>query len=329
MRVDETGSPLMLGAVVLERLQRAAARGSDEVAARALVNELMLDRATRVAPELRFRIDEFAVQGSAYRNSDNNLALFAETLETRSTTPNLLKAGLRLRTDLTWDDPAYAVEFGTRVLWDAVFLDVPGTSLPAQEQADDAQLWGELRFNNLRLTLGEGGVGIVPFVRAAIDSEVTATPSPQNPKELLPHQLLLPQSAGLVANPGGVVREVRAGVVVQEDLAGVFYGEPVRFDFGVVAGLRLDVPLWILLLQSESDVRYLVPDDDDKSSDLALRLTSTLKLMLPVTATTNVFPFADAFVVSGKTEVNRDLGGSLVLGGGMGFADLFTLRSGE
>jgi len=324
--VDDAGAPLALRAVVTARLERAAARGNDEAAQRALVNELMVDRVARVRPELRFRVDELAAQGSAYRNSDNNLPLFAETRETRSTTPNLFTAGVRLRADLTWDDPAYAVELGTRVLWDLVILDVPGVSLPPQEQADDVQLWTELRFNNLRLSLGDGGVGIVPFVRAAVDSEVTATPSPVDPKQTLPHQLLFPQSAGLVANPGGVVREVRAGAVVQEDLAGLAGGDPVRVDFGVVAGLRLDVPVWILLLQSESDVRYLVPDADDKSSDLALRLTSTLKLMLPVNATTNVFVFADAFVVSGKTEVNRDLGGSLILGGGMGFADLFTLR---
>jgi 2',3'-cyclic-nucleotide 2'-phosphodiesterase (5'-nucleotidase family) len=324
--VDAAGAPLALRAVVVERLERAAERGSDEAAARALIAELMVDRTTRVAAELRFRVDELAAQGSAYRNSDNNLPLFAETRETRSTTPNLFTAGLRLRADLTWDDPAYAVELGTRVLWDVVILDVPGVSLPPQEQADDVQLWTELRFNNLRLTLGEGGVGIVPFVRAALDSEVTPTPSPVDPKQTLPHQFLLPQSAGLVANPGGLVREVRVGAVVQEDLAGVGGGDPVRVDAGVVAGLRLDVPLWVFLLQSESDVRYLVPDADDKSTDLALRLTSTLKLILPVNATTNVFLFADAFVVSGKTEVNRDLGGSLIVGGGLGFADLFTLR---
>lgn len=49
--------------------------------------------------------------------------------------------------------------------------------------------------------------------------------------------------------------------------------------------------------------------------------------MLPVNATANVF--VDAFVVSGKSDVNRALGGSLIVGGGggLGFSDLFAWRS--
>jgi len=136
---------------------------------------------------------------------------------------------------------------------------------------------------------------------------------------------LLPQSAGLVAAPGGLVREVRLGAVFQQDLSALTVGNDViNLDAGLVAGLRLDIPLWLFLVQSETDVRYFVPDSDDRPTDLAVRLMSTLKLVLPVNATTNVFVFADAFVVSGKSDANRALGGSLILGGGLGFADLFT-----
>ncbi len=38
-------------------------------------------------------------------------------------------------------------------------------------------------------------------------------------------------------------------------------------------------------------------------------------IVLPLSQTTNIFLFADAFVVSGKTDVNRDFGGSVILGG--------------
>jgi hypothetical protein len=115
--------------------------------------------------------------------------------------------------------------------------------------------------------------------------------------------------------------------VVQQDLSPLTAGDGrVNLDAGIVAGLRLEVPLWALLLQSDNDVRYLVPDGDDRSTDLALRFMSTTKLVLPVNQTTNVFIFADAFVVAGKTSVNSALGGSVIVGGGLAFADLFAWR---
>jgi hypothetical protein len=314
----EAGSALPLRTVVLARIEQV---GGAEAGGKRLVDELLIERIEPV-PEFRFRVEELAGQGSAYRNTPNNLPSFAETRETRSTTPDLYTLGLRLRADFTFDHPTFAVELGSRVLWNTVILDIEGVDLPPQEQADDVQLWTEVRLNNLRLSLGSGGFGIVPYVRAALDSEITATPLPSDPKQSLPHQLLLPQSIGLVASPNGVLREVRLGAVLQEDLSGLPGGDPARFDAGIVAGLRLDVPLWKFVLQSENDLRYLISDGDDRATDLALRLMSTLKLVLPINATTNVFVFADAFVVSGKTDVNREPGGSVILGGGMGFCRL-------
>ena len=323
--IDDAGTPLLLRQLVVDRLQTFAVAGYDAAGTRRFADALLHDRGGTVRAELRLRIDELGAQGSAYRNSANNLQLFGASGETRSTTPDLYTLGVRVRGDLTWDHPAYAVELGTRVLYNTLLVDIPDVVVAPQEQADDVQLWTELRLNNLRLSLGDGGVGIVPFVRAAVDTEVTATPLPGDPTKSLPHQLLLPQSAGLVAAPGGLVREVRLGAVFQQDLSALTVGNDViNLDAGLVAGLRLDIPLWLFLVQSETDVRYFVPDSDDRPTDLAVRLMSTLKLVLPVNATTNVFVFADAFVVSGKSDANRALGGSLILGGGLGFADLFT-----
>ena len=202
-------------------------------------------------------------------------------------------------------------------------FDIPGAVIQPQEQRDDVVASTELRVNKVKVGIADDDFQVIPFVQAAFDTEVTATQDPGDPTKTLPHQLVLRESAGLVAYPGPMVRELRLGGLVQQDFS---EAGGVHNDFGVVAAYKIRVPLvWQLLYDSELDLRYLVPDADDRPSDLALRVQSTHKIVLPLSQSIAFFVFVDAFVVTGKTAANSDLGWNGIVGAGMQFVDMWKL----
>lgn len=330
---DPEGEPLLVRDVGFAALERYTGEGGAHASDRtdAFVRDLFLDHAGDKTSEWRLRVDELSLQASAYRNTPNNLALFASSRETRTTTPDLYIIGARAKLDLTWDSPLLAWENGLRLTLSTQIIDIPGVDIPPQEQADDVVAYTELRLNNINLAIGTDDFQVIPFGRFALDSEVTQTPDPADATKSLPHQILVQQSLGLVSYPGTRLKEVRLGALVQQDLGELTQPikgsalNAVHLDYGLVAGLRFELPLWMVVLSSETDVRYLVPDGDDRASDLSLRLASTNKLIVPLGSSLHFFVFADSFVVSGKLEDNRELGASFIVGGGMGFSDVLKL----
>jgi hypothetical protein len=95
---------------------------------------------------------------------------------------------------------------------------------------------------------------------------------------------------------------------------------------GLTAGYKLALPLFgPATLVSELDVRFLIPDDDDRSIDLALALTNSNKLVVALGRQFSLFAMADLYFVKGKLEVNDEVGGSWILGGGLQFSRAFRL----
>jgi len=160
---------------------------------------------------------------------------------------------------------------------------------------------------------------VVPFSRLALDSEFTPTPRSPSEGTFFPHQALIRQELGVVANPDKIIKEIRLGALVQEDVGETFEGGRVYLDYGLTLGAKLSFPLLVFRFESTNDLRYLVPDSDDRVQDLALRFQSVNRLIIPVGKSFQFFVFGDFFSVRGKLPINREFGFSSVFGGGLSF----------
>ncbi len=290
--------------------------------------DLLLDHSDVVVDKTTAGFDELSLTGSAFRNSDN-IGLFASSRETRLANPDLYQLGAHVNAFYLYDGTWIASEWRALAQYDGIVVDIPGQDIPPQEQRDDIVLSSELRLNKVKLSVAGDAFQVIPFGQVAFDTEFTPVPLPNDPHKAFPHQLILRESAGLVAYPGPQIREVRLGALVQHDLseyaADTRVGA-VHHDAGVVAGYKLRVPLfWRFLYDSTLDLRFLVPDDDDRASDLALRMQWTHKLLLPLTEKTSLFLFVDAFVVSGKLDENKGVGWNAIAGAGIQLQELFKL----
>jgi len=328
-RPSSSGEALRLRAIVLPALEEGADPTAEDAtpAQRARVASWLENKSGELTSQWLVRVDELAATGSLYKNSPN-VGDFQASRETRTTTPDLYNLGLRLRSSVVYDGSFLAWDTGARALYHAIILDLGDGSFPRNEPLDDALLYSEVRLNRVRLSLDDGAYAVLPFVRAAVDTEFTPTTDPADPTVMFPHQALLQESAGLVAYLGTLVEEVRLGLLVQQDFSealvpGALAFTNVHLDAGLTFGMRLRVPVWILRLESELDGRYLAPDPDDRTADLALRVQSVNKIVVPLGSAFSVFAFADLFVVSGKLDANRTPGGSAIFGAGAEFRDVW------
>ena len=287
------------------------------------LKRMLADVSGELESRWELRIEELAFTGAVYRNSDR-VADFAATRQTRVNTPDNYSLGVRTDTALVYDGPGLAWENRIKAKLARVVLDIPGAEIPPQEQADDIQMWTELRINAVRLELGAARYPLVPYVRSALDTEFTATPNPtaERPFKTFPHQFLLPQSAGFVAFPGATFREVRLGALYQLDLS----ADDVHHDYGLILGTVFAWQIWgPLSFSTDVDLHYLVPDSDDRATDLSLLLASNHKLAVGVGSAVSVFGFADVYVVHGKLTPADHFGGSWIAGGGLEFRDTYRL----
>lgn len=198
--------------------------------------------------------------------------------------------------------------------------------MPPQERADDVVAYTEARINAIKVDVSKGGIPLVPFVRVSYDTEFTATPNPtaDDPTAKFPHQKIGRLQAGAVLYPGAVLLETRVAPVFQID----FSEDETRNDFGAELSYKLRWPIYEgLTFESDSQLLYLVPDGDDRDTDLAVRIGSQNKLLVPIGSLFSMFGFADLFYGVGKTDANNDIGGSAIVGGGFRFATTLKSRS--
>ena len=324
-RPDERGRGLTIGEVVSPLFESWLDPEGDTFDPKHApsLEALLLDHSKRYEPRWHLQVDELSVRGSSLGNT-SNVGTFAASKETRVNTPEHFSIGFRSHFGVKYDGPD--------VLWDnrvAAQLQrqefsVDGQPATVQEAADDLVLSSELRFNSVKIDLGEQAIPLVPYIQASYDTEFTAIESPteEDPDARLPHQHVVRAAIGQVMTPGNWLKEVRLGALFQED----FSEEPLRYDGGLVTGMKIELPLLeTVIFKSQLDIRYLFPDSNDTESDLGLVLTSVSQLVIPVTSGMNLLVFADYYLVQGKLESNRDFGGSQVYGLGLDFARYFRL----
>ena len=324
-RPHEDGRGLTIGEVVSPLFESWLDPEGDTFDSKnaAALEALLLDHSKRYEPRWHLQVDELSVRGSSLGNT-SNVGTFAASKETRVNTPEHFSIGFRSQFGVQYDGPD--------VLWDnrvAAQLQrqefsVDGQPATVQEAADDLVISSELRFNSVKIDLGEQAIPMVPYIQASYDTEFTAIESPteEDPDARLPHQHVVRAAIGQVMTPGNWLKEVRLGALFQED----FSEEPLRYDGGLVTGMKIELPVFeSVIFKSQLDIRYLFPDSNDTESDLGLVLTSVSQLVIPVTSGMNLLVFADYYLVGGKLESNRDFGGSQVYGLGLDFARYFRL----
>lgn len=324
-RPSADGKPLLIRDVVIGRIDRwqRPEEGGFDPARTDDFERMLLDHSHDLQGRWRLLADELSLKGAGYANT-SNVDTFAASKETRVTTPSHFSIGLRTDLGAEYDGPTVAWETRLRAHLLHQEFDIPGQDIPAQEAADDLVLSTELRINAIAVGIGQTKVPLVPFLQAAYDTEFTATSNPTDtdPHATFPHQHIVRGTAGLVMSPRVILKEMRLGGVFQED----FSESTVRYDAGLMAGFKLEMPLWgSLVLSSDLDFRYLLPDDNDAASDLGLVLTSVSKLTFPITEGISLFGFADLYYVQGKVEENKELGGSRQFGVGFDFSRVLNL----
>ena len=280
----------------------------------------LVEDGSELKTEYRLRLNSLGFTGSLFQNT-SNIRDFADTRETRLSTPDNFSLGGKLDLDFLVDGKLLGWESGIKAELARIVFDIPGQDIAPQERADDILIFSEARINAAKVNVAEAGMPLIPFIRLEYDSEFTATSDPSDlPDGQFPHQRLVNILVGTVLFPGDVLRELRLAPIAQLDLS----GDAFRTDFGVRLAYKLK---WNIApsvyFESNSSLSYLIPDSDDRSSDLALRLISKNNLVAPLWKNFSIFAFADLFYAVGKTSANDSFGGSSVVGAGIKYADIW------
>ncbi|HSI03783.1 MAG TPA: hypothetical protein VLC93_04880 [Myxococcota bacterium] len=326
----DTGRTL-LRSMVLDAFEREKQGPSGAID---YVEAMLEDESTKMVPRWKLMVNQLSLSASSYSNSDN-IRRFKDTRESRVTQSANTQYGIRANVAAVYDSAPFAWE--TRLRLDYAKLiarnDTNDNGVPdqriSQETLDDVVLSSELRLNALQFgTIGDV-LRVVPFVQAAYDTEFTrATENDQRQK-------LGRGIVGLVFFPGPRIREVRAGLLVQEDFS---QPSPYDLNWGVAAGYTVVVPLYQQLrLESTLDLRYLFPDQNDLPSDIGFYALDVTRVLWPFwQQKLSFFVSADIVVVRGKSDdvlladgttiSNRQFGGSWILSVGLDFSGVFTHR---
>ena len=178
-RPAQEGETLTVGDVVSPRFESWVDPKSETFDPRFLpeLEGLLLDHSERFEPRWHLLVDELSVRGSSLGNT-SNVGVFAASKETRVNTPEHFSIGFRSQFGVQYDGPD--------VLWDnrvAAQLQrqefsTDGQPATVQEAADDLVLSTELRFNSVKIDLGEQALPLVPYIQASYDTEFTAIESP-------------------------------------------------------------------------------------------------------------------------------------------------------
>jgi hypothetical protein len=289
-------------------------------------DNLLLDHSGQAMSRWDLDIAELSVSGSYYGNTKTSGpdGLYLESKETRVSTPANYNVYLRGDLGLKYEGPLIGWENRVQATLNRTVLDIKEIDVASKEQADDLVAWSEFRLNMIGIEMGKDRFPMMTFIRTAVDTEFTPTPNPtaRNQTATLPHQLLTRLSAGQVAFPGSWLKEARVGALFQADVS----NKPHRYDFGFMGYYRLSWEIFkYLTFASEMEGRYLIPDRDDTSIDLALVLTANHKLIVPIVAGLSIFTFADLYFVQGKVDVTREFGGSYIIGMGLQYAESYRL----
>lgn len=306
---DDRGGAERMSELVDRRLAREP---------RAAVGELLVDPTGRPTHALLFELQDIAASVTVHDLS--NEAAFSLVRDARLQTPDSLSVGVNGRGMLAYEGPFVAAALlGTAQLMRNTLRAPDGTET-IQELRDVALFEADLRLPLPRLTGGDPLYTPQPGVRVTYDTEWTPSETVDKAGNVvvLPRKSLLRGFAGGTWHPAPFFKEVRAGLILQNDFAEDTAG---ALEWGAEAALSGEWPAGTVKLKLDSYVRALVPDANDTAYDLGLVFQTMGRVELPTFLGLGVAAFADLYVASGKLPETRGPATSIILGASLTYAN--------
>lgn len=264
-----------------------------------------------VAPRWTVNLDDGQLLLNSYQNQ--NIAPFSQVRNTRVNTPSSFALGGKGRLAVVYDSSALAWENRVKSIYRRATLAKDGVEV-TQETDDEIVLTSELRLKALQIPVAGQGATLLPYVNSNYATEFS--PGSLDGKEK-PRRAELNAVSGLVYNPGWGFKELRAGVVVKNDLANPGALEPGFLAQAIVEHKLSDA--WPAVFRGGIDVTRYLETPTDTPDRLGLLADFTAGLTLPVWERVNLTMSVDYFLFRGKVPATDVLGTSLDFKIGLGY----------
>jgi hypothetical protein len=287
--IDWEGDPVKIRDAVLAGLDALPVEGRSAAAARLLGPE-----PAGPGPRWTVHLDAISLELSGYTNHGDRDA-YTNVPETRIATEEYLgvatSGALILRRDGDLVDWVNSFEFA--------YEETRFTEGDEVEGADRIHAESELQIHAWRRPwLLEG----TPFTNTSWNTEFT--PTPGNPR-----RKRLDGTTGLLW-AGDVITEWRIGLVYGRDFA----NDDGPVEVGFMSRGRLQAMLGDLILSTEGELRYYLPDDKDDDTLLGVIAVARGAIDAPVSDMFAFGLFADVFGYRGKLQRTSSFGASIISG---------------
>ncbi len=244
---------------------------------------------------------------------------FAQVRNARVTTPSSQAFGGRGKVAVLLDSHDLAFENRARAVYKRTTLTKDGGAAAqkgeviSQETDDEVVLTSELRWKRLAFPLA--GQPLTPFWSWNYTTEFKPDEANGVPK---PRRQELAAIWGLLAEPGGDWKPLRAGAAIRNDLANPAMLEPGIYASG--AWEHTVAPWFPAKLRAGLEAFQYLPTATDTPDRLGLAATLTGGVAIPLWERVTLNVAADWFVFRGKVTATDRPGASLDLRVGLGYA---------
>lgn len=263
------------------------------------------------APRWTVTLDDGQLLLNSYQNQ--NIAPFSQVRNTRVNTPSSFALGGKGRLAVVYDSSELAWENRVKSIYRRATLAKDGVEV-TQETDDEIVLTSELRLKALQIPLAGPGATLLPYVNSNYATEFSPGSLGGKAK---PRRAELNAVSGLVYNPGWGFKELRAGVVVKNDLANPGALEPGFLAQAIVEHKLSDA--WPAVFRGGVDVTRYLETPHDTPDRLGLLADFTAGVTLPVWERVNFTMSVDYFLFRGKVPATDVLGTSLDFKIGLGY----------
>ncbi len=293
--------PATLRSVALSELRRL--RDEPGSSPTAVIQTLLVDRATTYDPLWLVRVRRIGVQSTSFAGMDD--PAFAEVPETLATSPSSYTLGSEADVALEYSGPSIWSDLRTA----AAFNRIRAGEEDPEELADD------LRFSTSHSLPGLAfptvpPLRMMPFTEVAYDTEFTPIEEEDGGTGIKQSDLSL--TLGIAALRTGAIRALRIGGFVNRDMARLDekppeYGGALNWETYKSFGPSV---AW----STAANVALYANTQDDDPSDLRLRALGDTRLLLPLATWLDIGIFGQAFAIRGRTPTNDTLGVSTTWG---------------
>lgn len=305
---DEDGRPQSLRATAIGALSTLREEHGDD-----LLRYLLTRRTAPPPPRWLFRVQTLSLRIEGFQGAED--PAYARVPETLATSPSSFTLGTAADLGFQYNDQRAGWDLRVRHAFTRL-----RTAELVQETADDLRLSSSVTLPGLT-TPSLFGIAARPYGEGLLDSEWTPIVNAEG--ETLPRQLDLSFTIGLAAQPKGILRTLRLGVIGMQDLSrtdkqsnlgGRVEAETV-VPFG--PGLR-----WASQL---STIAYLnTPDQDER--DLRFRALLDSRVALPLLRGLDIAVYGNLFVFQGRVPATSNVRQSFTLGASLDARGLFLLN---